>query len=221
MQQLTASVGMAAMLFVALEAARRRRRRSAVPSWFTELQKSGQYELLRIDEWERGWIWRLANGWLGTDYVHGVDAAVHVAGYLLGKTPEGHAKLIGAVHFGPGAESHKTLCHGGTMCAAMDDAMGWVGFCVSGRCQPWSGFTVQVNTSLQAPIAVGSWLRLEGEIYGVERRKVRVRATLTAPAVDGADAVTHCTGDGLFVVKKGESNDPSPSPSRPAATNKS
>jgi hypothetical protein len=27
----------------------------------------------------------------------------------------------------------------------MDDAIGWMGFCVSGSCRPWSGYTVQVG----------------------------------------------------------------------------
>ena len=84
----------------------------------------------------------------------------------------------------------------------MDDVIGWVGFCVTGKCKPWSGFTVQVNTSLQAPITVGSWLKVEGEIYEVERRKVKIRASLTAPSTAGALEVVHCTAEGLFVVKK-------------------
>lgn len=36
------------------------------------------------------------------------------------------------------------LCHGGSFCALMDDAIGWMGFCVSGAVKPWSGYTVQV-----------------------------------------------------------------------------
>ena len=41
------------------------------------------------------------------------------------------------------------------MCAVMDDAVGWLGFCESGRCVPWSGFTVQIDTSLKKAIAIG------------------------------------------------------------------
>ena len=147
-------------------------------------------------------MWRQVNGWVGTDYAHGEEAAVHIAGYALSTTPAGFSKLTGAVHFGPGAESHKGLCHGGAMCTVMDDIIGWVGFCVSGQCKPWSGFTVQVNTTLQAPITVGSWLKVDAEIYEVERRKVKIRAALTAPATAGTVEVVHCTGEGLFVLKK-------------------
>lgn len=110
--------------------------------------------------------------------------------------------LQGAAHFTANAESHKTLCHGGTMCAVMDDVIGWVGFCVSGKCLPWSGFTVQVNVSLKAPVVVGSWLRVEGTITAIERRKVSVRATLVSPAAEGQPEVVHCVAEGMFIVKK-------------------
>ena len=158
--------------------------------------------MLHIPEWENGARWRLQNGWLGSDYAHGPDAAVHVAGYGLAGKGVG-TRLVGCVHFGTGAESHKGLCHGGTMCTVMDDVVGWTGFCVSGTCVPWSGFTVQVNTGLQNPVPVGSWLRVEGVITSVERRKVRVHASLTSPAADGRPEMVHCEADGLFVIKKG------------------
>lgn len=41
------------------------------------------------------------------------------------------------------------------MCAVMDDAVGWLGFCESGVCLPWSGFTVQIDTSLKRAITIG------------------------------------------------------------------
>ena len=40
------------------------------------------------------------------------------------------------------------------MTALMDDVIGWCGFCAEGTCKPWCGFTVQVDTSLKAPIKV-------------------------------------------------------------------
>lgn len=203
-----AAVVAAAAAAAVVFAARHRRRRGAPPSWLIALLSSDDYERLRVAEWERGPSWRLSNGWVGTDYAHGEGAAVHIADYGLGKTAKGYAKLVGAVHFSSGAESHKGLCHGGTMCTVMDDVIGWVGFCVSGTCKPWSGFTVQVNTSLTAPVKVGSWLRVEGEIYAVERRKVRIRASLKAPADEALGTVecVHCTAEGLFVIKKEEAS---------------
>ena len=60
-----------------------------------------------------------------------------------------------------------------------------------------------VNTNLQNPVAVGSWLRVEGEITAVERRKVSVKAALVAPATGpGEKEVVHCVAEGLFIVKK-------------------
>ena len=82
------------------------------------------------------------------------------------------------------------------MCSLMDDVVGWTGFCATGACEPWSGFTVQINTSLKKPVEVGSWLRLEGEIVKIEGRKVSVRARLLL----GADV--HCEAEGLVVLKK-------------------
>jgi predicted thioesterase len=60
----------------------------------------------------------------------------------------------------------------------------------------------QVNTSLQNPVSVGSWLRVEGEITAVDRRKVHVKASLVAPASEGQKEIVHCVADGLFIVKK-------------------
>jgi len=127
--------------------------RSTPPTWWSDATTDQTVTSLKIDEWERGPDWRKANGWLGTDYIHGLDAAVHVPGYLLEAT-RGGVLLVGAAHFGAGAESHQGLCHGGAMTALMDDAIGWCGFCVSGTCEPWSGFTVQIDTSLKAPVQV-------------------------------------------------------------------
>ena len=130
--------------------------------------------------------------------MHRRTGAVHVCGYVL-KGCEGGvgSQLIGAVHFGPGAESHRGLCHGGTMCSLMDDVVGWTGFCATGVCKPWSGFTVQINTALKKPVDVGAWLRLEGEIVKIEGRKVSVRARLL-----DFDGAIHCEAEGLVVLKK-------------------
>ena len=183
---------------------RRRRRTPEPPQWYHDLFASAKR--LHVDEWENGSWWRLSNGWVGNDYCHGPDAGVRIIGYALSGAGVG-TKLVGACYYSPNAESHKGLCHGGSMCSVMDDVIGWVGFCVSGECQPWCGFTVQVNTALQNPVPVGAWLRLEGEITAVDRRKVHVKASLVAPPSDASGKeVVHCTADGLFIVKKGLEN---------------
>ena len=167
------------------------------PAWLDELEDDESYERVRLPEWENGTEWRRKNGFKGSDYVHDACAAVHVPRYYLRGVSGGvGSKLVGAAHFGPGAESHRGLCHGGTMCSLMDDVVGWTGFCATGVCKPWSGFTVQINTSLKKPVEVGSWLRLEGEIVKIDGRKVSVRARLLL----GADV--HCEAEGLVVLKK-------------------
>ena len=166
------------------------------PTWLDELEDDESYERVRLPEWDNGTEWRQKNGFKGSDYVHGARAAVHVPRYYLRGVAGGvGSKLVGAAHFGPGAESHRGLCHGGTMCSLMDDVIGWTGFCATGVCKPWSGFTVQINTALKKPVDVGAWLRLEGEIVKIEGRKVSVRARLL-----GADV--HCEAEGLVVLKK-------------------
>ena len=176
--------------------------RDSPPVWWTDMAAVDGAAPLRVAEWENGPEWRRENGWTGSDFVHAQTAPVHIPGYLL-DSPGGGPRLVGAAHFGPAAESHRGLCHGGTMCALMDDVIGWCGFCASGTCEPWSGFTVQIDTSLRAPVAVGAWLRVEATIVRREGRKVWVEASLSDPLAcsDGRPRV-HCEAKGLFLITK-------------------
>ena len=103
-QVVVASLGGAAALILAQRW--RRALRGSPPTWFTELLTSGELERLAVPEWDNSSLWRRLHGWLGTDYAHGPDAAVHIAGYGLSGSGVG-ARLVGAVHFGRGAESHQ------------------------------------------------------------------------------------------------------------------
>ena len=89
---------------------------------------------------------------------------------------EGTKEMTGVVWFGPDAESHRGLCHGGAMSALMDDFCGHVAFVPSDS--PWSGATVQINVSLKKPVRVGSILRIVGRVSKREGRKVYVEAVL-------------------------------------------
>jgi hypothetical protein len=82
----------------------------------------------------------------------------------------------------------------------MDDVVGWCSFLTTGRCQPWSGFTVQVNTSLRQPVAVNATLLVRAEISKIERRKVYMKAVLVDPANE--DRV-HAICDGMAVLNCG------------------
>jgi len=108
--------------------------------------------------------------------------------------------LTGIVHFTKRAESHQGYCHGGSMCSVLDDVIGWVGFLVTGKCIPWSGFTVQVNSKLQRPVLVDSILLVQAKIIHIERRKVSIEAIILDPKVENA---IHATGTGLVVINKG------------------
>jgi acyl-coenzyme A thioesterase PaaI-like protein len=145
----------------------------------------------------------------GHDLVHDRDAPVRVMNYYvqygsgLGGLPRGGVgtTLTGITHFTKRAESHAGYCHGGSMCSVLDDVIGWVAFLVTGSCQPWTGFTVQVNTSLKRPISVDSMLLVQAKITKVERRKVSVSATIFDPS--GDDIVVHAEGEGLVILNRG------------------
>jgi acyl-coenzyme A thioesterase PaaI-like protein len=106
--------------------------------------------------------------------------------------------LTGIATFTLKAESHRGFCHGGSMTSVLDDVVGWCAFMATGECKPWSGFTVQINTSLKKPIMVNTTLLIRGTISNIERRKVSVFAELLDPLDDSV----HATGEGLVVLNK-------------------
>ena len=145
--------------------------------------------------------------------IHGKNAAVRVLDYFVeygnGDGLQGYAsggigtKLTGVVYYSPRAESHKGYCHGGSMCSLMDDIIGWCGFVTTGKCVPWSGYTVQINTALRQPIKVGSFLVASATITKIERRKVWIQASLFDPEAEGDSNVIHAEGDGLVILNAG------------------
>lgn len=165
--------------------------------------------------------YRLANGWRGNDLIHSQSSPVRVLEYRLchdipkNILPSSFTELLiseqmpiltGIVHFTPRAESHKGYCHGGSMCSVFDDIIGWTGFCATGECIPWSGYTVQVNTKLCKPIQVHSILKVVCFIEKIDRRKVWVRAFLYDPNIsrNSADGeILHAEGEGLVILNKG------------------
>lgn len=175
-------------------------------AWFDVLKKSPNSHMLNIPEW-RDEAWRSADGFAGKDFIHSPSAAVRIIDYIRlpasvidaeGLLEENFPRLVGPAHFTPRAESHRGLCHGGSFCALMDDAIGWMGFCVSGECKPWSGYTVQVNTSLKKSVPVNSVLRLEAWVRKREgKRKFWINARLSDP--DDVSCV-YCEGEGLFLL---------------------
>jgi len=185
-----------------------------LPDWFNEMRKEERYELVEVQEW-RDENWRgKEGGFAGIDFCHSRYASVRIMEYLI-EHPELQAdenlssttqtelfpRLIGVAHFTPRAESHRGLCHGGSFCALMDDVIGWLGFCVSGTVKPWSGYTVQVNTSLMKSVKVGQVLKLEAWVQRKEgTRKYWIEAQLINPETGDI----HCKGSGLFLLASEE-----------------
>lgn len=174
--------------------------------WFHKLKLQSNYVELEIKEWNDE-EWRInEGGFKGFDFCHSPTANVRILEYILLKpdissVSETRVKLVGPVYFSPKAESHRGLCHGGSMCAVMDDALGWMGFCSGDVIKPWSGYTVQVNTALRKPVPVGSILKLESFVDRLEGpRKVWVKAVLSEPGT----GEVYCEADGLFLKSKEE-----------------
>lgn len=210
-----------------------------VPEWVSQHQAKGTWgAVLQVDEWAeeedaKGGMsvhsYRQKHGWQGRDLIHDVHSPVRILEYyvqygtsqpLTGLSRGGiGTKLTGIVHFTRRAESHQGYCHGGSMTSVMDDVIGWVAFLVTGQCRPWSGYTVQVNTSLKRPIPVDSILVVQATIVQVLRRKVSVEATIFDPSeeddldYDGGDDdgifktinpnTIHAASEGLVVINRG------------------
>ena len=180
------------------------------PAWYRQLQPSWGEQVV-VAEWEDPNDFRAKNGWKGRDLMHDPQSAVYIPGYYvqygsgLGNDQSIDKGGVGTtltslVYFSERAESHPGYCHGGSMCAVMDDVIGWVGFMVTGQCRPWSGFTVKVNVDLQKPIPVHAALQIVGTVTRMERRKVYVEARLIDPACNNAQ---HAKAEGMVVLNRG------------------
>lgn len=186
------------------------------PDWYKQLQPTWGEKVV-VPEWQQDSTsssssYRANNGWKGRDLIHDPTAAVYIPDYFCkygNNTNFGEGQrrrggvgttLTGLVYFSERAESHPGYCHGGSMCSVMDDVIGWVGFMVTGQVLPWSGFTVQVNTSLQKPIPVFSMLMVVGQVVRMERRKVFIEARLVDPSDNYAQ---HAKAEGIVVLNRG------------------
>lgn len=175
-------------------------------SWFENLKQRPDAVMLDVKEWkdEEG---RSSDGFLGRDFIHSEFAAVRIIDYVMlsatkpdinGSLSENFPRLVGPAHFTPRCESHRGLCHGGSYCALMDDAIGWMGFCVSGECKPWSGYTVQVNTALKKSVKVDSVVKIEAWVNKREgARKFWINARVSDPE---DESCVYCEGEGLFLL---------------------
>ncbi|KAL1508448.1 hypothetical protein AB1Y20_004551 [Prymnesium parvum] len=136
------------------------------PEWLRGLFFDPALQRVLLREWEDA-AWRRRAGWLGTDLIHNPEGnGVQVVAYFWDAAA---LTLTGVVKFGPAAESHRGLCHGGAMTSLMDDLCGHICFFSSGT--PWCGATVQVNCKLMKPVRVGDVHKLVGRIDRQETKE--------------------------------------------------
>ena len=169
------------------------------PLWLQYLFDKDSLRRVLLREWEDP-EWRQRSGWHGCDLIHSLTGdGVRIHAYFWDETSK---ILTGIASFGPGAESHRGLCHGGAMTSLMDDLCGHICF-INGD-GPWCGATVQVNCKLSKPVRVGDILRVTGKIEKVERKKVSITARL-----EGHDGSLYATLEGLSItpVSMGEIDD--------------
>lgn len=165
-----------------------------LPQFALKLDENPNLHRIRLREWE-DCEWRSQNGWKGRDLCHNPHGkAVRVLNYYYDSSNT--KEMIGVVWFGPHAESHRGLCHGGAMSSLMDDFCGHMAFIDSEK--PWSGATVQVNVALKKPVPVGSILRIIGKVTSKKGRKVHVEATLDDGDSDDGKTV-YATLEGLSI----------------------
>eukprot|EP00980_Cylindrotheca_fusiformis_P002666 scaffold623_cov83-Cylindrotheca_fusiformis.AAC.3 len=188
-----------------------------LPEFAIQLQEdsstSHRCRVVRLREWE-DLNWRDSNGWKGRDLCHNPHGqAVRVLQYYYYNYCDNHnasfndqeKMMVGVVWFGPHAESHRGLCHGGAMTSLMDDFCGHMAFIANER--PWSGATVQVNVSLQKPVPIGSILRIIGSIRKREGRKVYVDAVLDNGIDQHDDSTTTTSTRVVYATLEGLSID--------------
>lgn len=115
--------------------------------WFKEVLQQTNARLFNMKEWQDE-EWRVnEGGWVGYDFMHSKYSPVKIFNYILLNpsypdktntmiTNENNISndqinssimlpsIVGIVEFTKYSESHQGLCHGGTFCAVMDDAIG-------------------------------------------------------------------------------------------------
>mmetsp|Transcript_17453 Transcript_17453/g.25791 ORF Transcript_17453/g.25791 Transcript_17453/m.25791 type:complete len:391 (+) Transcript_17453:183-1355(+) len=176
-----------------------------LPTWI-ETNRTAYGELIMLDEWIQP-SYRSRKGWKGSDFIHHKDSPVRIIDYFVdyGNAENGKERggvgtsLTGIVHFTNRTESHQGLCHGGSITAVLNDIVAWTAFMVTGKCQPWSGFTTQINTSIHKPISLDSWMLVTGTISEVKERKVTVLVKLIDPKSNNN---LHAEGDGFVILNK-------------------
>jgi len=103
-------------------------------------------------------------------------------------TADGH-RVLARVRFGPGCQGPPGHAHGGSIASVLDEAMGvcaWLG--------GHPALAARLEVAFRRPVPLGTVATAEAWVVGVEGRKVRIAARLTADGTLLAEA------EGLFVT---------------------
>ena len=168
----------------------------ALSGWLLPLWDDPAFDSVaaRYPEWGADAAsYRRAHGWLGHDLVHSArSSGPRVLGYWVERATR---TLVGIVRFGPGCESHRGLCHGGSMCSVLDDVLGHAAFVSDGAAKgPWSGATVQVNCALKKACRVGAVMKVWGRV-----RERKGRRAFIDGGLEAEDGTVHAVLDGVTV----------------------
>lgn len=102
--------------------------------------------------------------------------------------------LVGRIWFGPGAEGPPGHAHGGSMAAALDEAMG-AGAWMAGH----TVVAARLTTEFRRMLPLNTEVLLEAWVHEVEGRKVKTRGRLFGP-----DGELYAEGEALFIVLEPE-----------------
>lgn len=104
------------------------------------------------------------------------------------KSPD-NLRLFGKIWFGPESEGPPNHAHGGSQAAALDEAMGasaWLAGQIS--------VAAKISVNFRNMLPLGSVVRVEAHVTGVEGRRVYTKGALTGP-----DGTVYSDGEGIFI----------------------
>ncbi len=169
------------------------------PAWIDAFESD--ISSILIDDSFSSASYRESNNFKGLDYIHSSVSGINLSQYRLTETPQTNwFKVEAIVQFSANCEFAKGWVHRGAICALMDDAANFAGFCVSGNLNIFSGFTSHVDCKLKRPVRVNSVLKLVGQIMEIRNRTdVIVQCSLIDPAYNNA---VHCQAHCVFVMNE-------------------
>ncbi len=97
--------------------------------------------------------------------------------------------LVAHVRFGPGAEGPPRHAHGGSIAAAMDEAMGMAAWLAGHKV-----VAVRLSVDFRKLVPLGTEATLVARVSAVDGRVVTTTATL-----EGPNGELHATGEGTFL----------------------